>query len=170
MANKYPISIEEKFALIEQVLGEEMMAYIDVSFEGDNKFYVQTLGNYLGHIKFNDYDADIKLSFPSPEYIRREETRRLMDEIESGFKGKARALRRALRLYKEEKFGESFIVDSCRYYEIKDRLFTKMQENNKNISKLKKEIEFYQRKNERLNPIISDIEKLEKYVEELECE
>lgn len=170
MEKKYPITTAEKLALIEQVLGEEMMAYIYSSFESDNKFYVETLSNYLGHIKFNDYDADIKLIFPSTDDIKGEATHRLMLELEEEFKGKARALRRALRLYKEEKFGEPFIKDSCRYYEIKDILFTKMQENNRNISKLKKEIEAYQRKNDRLNPIISDIDKIEEYAEKLENE
>ena len=168
MANKYQISKVEQLGIIRQVLGHDIDMRLVSDSDKPNVFLVPILGR-TSVIKFTDYDLSFDINLPDCENtipIKQQ----IIEEKQRALSGSARELRRAMRAYKRDKFGVEYKKDLQRYCEIKDRLFKTMHKNNKGIASLQKNIQYYQEQNNIIMPILSDIDNIEKYAQEVEWE
>ena len=166
MANKYPLSTKEQLSLIEQVLSTD----IDMKCilpQNANVFSIGVLG-YTSIIKFTDYDCAIKFWLPmtDKELEKYYEFKIVADQKRELFKVKEKELRKAMRAYKKEVYGEAFSKDCDRYNKTKKRLHDSIAENNKHIKKLTSQIDKlykqrreYQFSNQQISTQIQELER-----------
>ena len=165
MAYKYPISTEEQLALIEQVLSNDIEMH-KIKPDKKNVFAFEVFG-FTSVIKFTDYDCAIKFWLPmtDKEFEKYFEVKSAADEMRELFKVREKELRKAMRAYKKEVYGEAFSKDCDRYNKTKKRLHDSIAENNKHIKKLTSQIDNlykqrreYQFSNQQISTQIQELE------------